>query len=321
MRNNDLHANAIELFRQLQMPYHEHFGQYVEEGLEMYEGLKDFVFDKERICRLENTYHIFGDFLDVVLESADVIQADVSYSRLCYIIISFLKQKGPLHELQISDKGDLASEFVGLFAILYFVEDFVEDCKKRGIPQEIMEKTLRGINCIRGNKKLTGYPGIRIYLTWLALYARREIYHINNFSFQLEKKYEGKDVISVHIPSGIDLSTENVLRDFACAETFFKTYFPERRFEGFICHSWMMNPELEKIMGRKTKVSQFGDLFKRYEIETAGAGVYRFVFHQATPVDPKTLSENTSMQKAIKRYLLEGNIFKEYGGFRKWSEE
>lgn len=321
MQKDYSEVRASELFEQLKMPCHEHFLPYVEEGLKMYAQRKDYVFDKDRICRLEDTYHIFGDCLDVVLESADIIRKDDAYSRLCYIIISFLKQKGPLQELQLQDKGSLTSEFVGLFAILYFVEEFVEDCEKRGIPQEIMQKTLRGINCIRKNKELTGYPGIGMYLTWLAVYARREIYHINNFSFQFGRKYKDKDVVSVHIPKGTDLSTEKVIRDFAEAEVFFKTYFPEYRFSGFICYSWMMNPELEEIMGRKTKVSQFGDLFERYEIETTGTGVYRFVYNLPNPVPPETLCENTSMQRAIKSYLLKGNIFKEYGGFRAWSEE
>lgn len=312
-----------ELFEQLKLTYKEHFEPYVAEGLEMYEKYKDYAFDKERICRLNDTYHIFGDYLDVVLQSADEIRADAAYSRLCYIIISLLKQKGPLGmiKLSLSNRGELASEFAGLFAIMYFVEEFAEDCKERGIPLEIVQNTLRGINCIRKNKELSGYPGVTVYLDWLALYAYKELYRINHFIYQLGEKYEGKDVISVHILGGVDLSTENVLREFAYAEKLFKTCFPEYHFEGFICDSWMLNPNLEQIMGRKTKVSQFGDLFERYEIDSKGTGVYRFVFNLLAPVDPKTLSENTSMQKAIKKYLLEGNVFKEYGGFRKWDEK
>lgn len=321
MRKDELQEMAIDLFGQLQIPYDERFSPYVEEGFWMHENLKDYAFDKERICRLNAKYGIFDNDMEMVLKSAEVIRADGAYSKLCYIIISFLRNRGPLRELKLADNGEIAPEFVGLFAVLYFVEEFVQDCRKRGIPQEIIKDTLRGINCIDKNRELTGYPGIRIYLNWLSLYIRGEIYHISGFSFQIVRKGDGEDVISVHIPSGIDLSTEKVIAAFANAEKFFKTYFPEYQFTGFICQSWMLNPKLEEIMGKKTKVSQFGDLFERYEVESFGKSVYRFVFNRLTPVEPRLLSENTSMQRAIKQYLLEGNLFKDYGGFRKWSEE
>ena len=321
MRKEDLQEMAIDLFGQLQIPYDERFAPYVEEGFWMHENLKDYVFDKGRICRLNAKYGIFDNDLEMVLKSADVIRADSAYSKLCYIIISVLRNRGPLRELKLADNGEIAPEFVGLFAVLYFVEEFVQDCRKRGIPHEVIQDTLRGINCIEKNRELTGYLGIRIYLNWLSLYIRGEIYHISGFSFQIVRRDDGEDVVSVHIPSGIDLSTENVMAAFVNAEKFFKAYFPEYRFTGLICQSWMLNPKLEEIMGKKTKVSQFGDLFERYEVESFGKSVYRFVFNQLTPVDPTLLNENTSMQRAIKQYLLEGNLFKDYGGFRKWSEE
>lgn len=145
MQNDYLQVRASELFEQLKMPYHEHFEQYVEEGLEMHAQWKDYVFDKERICGLEDTYHILGDCLAVVLESADIIRKDDAYSKLCYIIISFLKQKGPLQELQLPDNGSLTSEFVGLFAVLYFVEEFVEDCEKEVYHKKSCKKRFEGL--------------------------------------------------------------------------------------------------------------------------------------------------------------------------------
>ena len=321
MRKKDLQETATELFGRLKMPYEEAFAPYVEEGLWMHENLNDYVFDKGRICRLNAKYGIFDRDLETVLKSADVIRADSAYSKLCYIIISFLRNKGPIWELKPADSGELAPEFVGLFAVLYFVEEFVQNCRKRGIPQQIIKDTLRGINCIETNRELTGHPGVRIYLNWLSTYIRGGIYHISGFSFQMVKRGDGEDVVSVHIPSGADLSTQNVIAAFADAERFFKLYFPEYRFAGFICKSWMLNPKLEEIMGRKTNVSRFGDLFERYEVESLGKSIYRFVFNELTPIDPARLSEKTSMQKAIKQYLREGNLFKDYEGFRKWSEE
>ena len=68
-------------------------------------------------------------------------------------------------------------------------------------------------------------------------------------------------------------------------------------------------------MGRQTNITRFGDMFDRFEIDEETDGVFISVFKISKPENIDDLCEDTSLQKNIKRFLKEGNRFKDYGGF------
>ena len=78
----------------------------------------------------------------------------------------------------------------------------------------------------------------------------------------------------------------------------------------------MLDPHIEEIMGRKTNISRFGDLFDHFDIgDTEGRAVYRFVYNLLEPCPVDKLSEETSLQRNIKKYLKAGNKVLNYVGF------
>lgn len=124
----------------------------------------------------------------------------------------------------------------------------------------------------------------------------------------------GDDVISVHIPSHCPLSVEVSEKSYEMAKEIFSRCYSEYDFKAFMCSSWMMEKRLRQIMGKDTNVTLFADKYHAYPLLSQGAGIYSFLYHLSGQVEAKDLPENSSMQRAVKQYLLDGNVFYEKGG-------
>ena len=74
----------------------------------------------------------------------------------------------------------------------------------------------------------------------------------------------------------------------------------------FYCNSWMIDPNIEQIQGKKSGVTLFGDRFIRFPTESKGKSVFKYLFDTVKTDDLDALPENTSMQRAIKAYLKSG---------------
>jgi len=120
---------------------------------------------------------------------------------------------------------------------------------------------------------------------------------------------KGDEMVGIHIPAHESFDVEvckKSIRDFTAI---LKKCYPEKNIKIYHCGSWMLCKKLKGIMGRETNITKFADLFINYPSKSAGEGVYSFLFHLPSPIDPKDLPENSSMQRAVKKYLMEGNYF------------
>ena len=166
---------------------------------------------------------------------------------------------------------------------------------------------------ISTSEKRLGIPGTSFYHGWLSRYAMGKLFRIGQFQFEV-CNYDGNDLISVHIPRGTVLDVRENLINFREALDFFKKYYSEYDFKAFWCSSWLINPHLEKIMGRATNITRFGDMFIRYK-ETQEEGVYSNVYGMSKPDNLDELPGETSLQRNIKNHLKDGNSFKDYRGY------
>ena len=75
----------------------------------------------------------------------------------------------------------------------------------------------------------------------------------------------------------------------------------------FRCHSWLLCPKLKEILPETSRIIRFQDLFTVYGEDDERQAEER-VF--GAPLDdPRLYSEHTSLQRAMKRALLEGKTF------------
>ena len=122
------------------------------------------------------------------------------------------------------------------------------------------------------------------------------------------------DCIGVHIPTGADLSPEEVALAFKGAKEMVARHFPERKARFFTCTSWIISPDLEKVLKPGSRILSFGECFLRYPVLCNGKGLLPCVFPVDFEKDLDELPENTSLQRAVKKLYGEGESILNYGG-------
>lgn len=306
----------MNVYENLKIMNDSSFSGFLKEVETNKEKISDIIFDKEKIINFSNEYGIFKEEnLELIKKALDEIKFDEGYVSLCCAMYVFMKNDASLSELKPPEDGSLKSEFALMMPLLAVAMEFFEDALKRGIEKEILSVTFRAVDSyLNSNVKRKGRIGTSGYHFWLPLYAKGKLFRLGAFQFEI-RDHNGEKVLGVHIPNGTKLDVKENLMNFKYARDFFKTYYSEIEFKGFICESWLLNPHIEKIMGKKTNITRFGDMFDRFEIDEEDDGVFISVFNIPKLGNIDDLSEDTSLQKNIKRFLKEGNRFKDYGGF------
>lgn len=119
----------------------------------------------------------------------------------------------------------------------------------------------------------------------------------------------GDDILSVHIPTKTSLEPAACQKAFALAQDFFARYYPEKNIKAFYCRSWLMDPELSKILNPDSNIVYFQKLFSRYPFVSTGKEIFSFVHPQ--PFEKyEDLPENTTLMRGLKAcYLNEKPIY------------
>ncbi|MBR7164668.1 MAG: hypothetical protein IKD18_00170 [Clostridia bacterium] len=125
---------------------------------------------------------------------------------------------------------------------------------------------------------------------------------------------ETDEILNVHIPRGTDLSPEKVRLAYRGALEIVKEKYPDYQPKAFLCSSWLMDPTLHHILGKDSKISQFGAPYLRLPNKSAGKEVFSFVFRPKDAEDLTKLSENTRLERALKEMYLRGEFIYAYTG-------
>ena len=273
------------------------------------------IFNKEKIMNFNFEYKIFSEEnMNYIMNAVDELILDDEYVSLCCAMYLFMKNDVSIDELKPPEDGSLKSEFALMPPLIAKLADFCEDAIKRGVSKEILSVTYSAIDMyLKSNVRRKGRIGTSGYHFWLPKYAKGKLFRLGVFQFEL-REFKGENVLGVHIPNGTKLDVKENLMNFRYALEFFNKHYSEIDFKGFVCESWLLNPYIEEIMGKKTNITRFGDMFDRFEPEEE-EGVFISVFKIPKLISIDELCEETSLQKNIKKFLKEGNTFKDYGGF------
>lgn len=118
----------------------------------------------------------------------------------------------------------------------------------------------------------------------------------------------GDDVISFHIPRGADFTPAHVDASIAQGMALARRYYPECDFKSVVCTSWMIDPKLLEVLPEQSKIAHFIRGFQvRPSLDTAGNACMSYVFPGENG-SIEELSEKTSLQRGIKRMMLDGNF-------------
>ena len=112
--------------------------------------------------------------------------------------------------------------------------------------------------------------------------------------------------IFLHIPADADLSDGAVDASLATAKAFFSKYFPAFADAEYVCGSWMLSPALSEIMPETSRVRRFSERFSVVFWEEDSPAFRDWIFPSAVTAPVEELSEETLLQRAVKRRLLMG---------------
>ncbi|MBO5166631.1 MAG: DUF5596 domain-containing protein [Lachnospiraceae bacterium] len=117
-------------------------------------------------------------------------------------------------------------------------------------------------------------------------------------------RYKRK-VIDMHIPSDAVLVRENCHLSYMGARTFIAKHFPEHTGEEFVCCSWLLSPALEELLSENARINCFRKEFEITEWEKDSTEFLQWVFKRED-IPIAELPEDTSLQRRMKQYLLQG---------------
>ena len=89
---------------------------------------------------------------------------------------------------------------------------------------------------------------------------------------------------------------------------FLNKYFPDWSGTDWYCESWMLSPALSELLPEHSNLIHFQKMFDLVSVDYESMAVLDWVFPGETPELDK-LSENTTLQRNLKKFLLSGKKF------------
>lgn len=221
-------------------------------------------------------------------------------------------------------KPKLPEGMLPVFVLGYMCENALKNYDGRGVDREISLKTLRDINVwLQNYKNLHNEWGIWDFAySWSFHAYTGDLFHLGRLQFRLEKVLKGVPSgeygIETHIQQGAPLKTQDCLASFDMAREFFKKHFPEYSPEYFMCDSWLLNPNLEKI-APDSNITRFMKLWEKIEFpdDKNRQAVERIFGFFVTPEDVLDFTPVTTLQKNAKEFLLSGGDLRMTAGYIK----
>lgn len=131
------------------------------------------------------------------------------------------------------------------------------------------------------------------------------IFRIGQLEFEM-KDVDGKKYISIHIPSDAKMQRENVFESFKDSYVFFETYYPEFANLDYVCRSWLLSSDLKNVLQSDSNIINFQNLFNIISESYNSTSFIKWIY-KADYTDYHDLPEDTSLQRNLKQYLLNGN--------------
>lgn len=204
--------------------------------------------------------------------------------------------------------------FLNLLYILADMDKAFINFKKHNIPDEIILDSLADVKVwVLNLYNATKEVGLA-ELEWECCVHRSEVIKIGRLQFQPYKaEYDfvplnlkkGDNVINMHIQEGGGMTPEACKKSVENAREFFKTYFPDFKYTHMVCHSWLLDPALITMVKPDSNIAAFYNMFDIVVTEYANSAIKR-IYGPDAEKPYKEFSENSSLQRNMKAYLLGG---------------
>lgn len=172
-----------------------------------------------------------------------------------------------------------------------------------GVPETVMVETMKCFTRFLGETlEMTGEERFdREWWTWRQTGGR--LMRMGQLEYELVPENK---VISVHIPSDAVFTPENVDASLALAHELLAKVYPHWSGADYVCHSWLLSPELGKLLKEGSNILSFQNRFRITQVEPDAKDFYGWLFRVKEDTPVEELPENTTLQRSVKQRLLAG---------------
>jgi len=110
-------------------------------------------------------------------------------------------------------------------------------------------------------------------------------------------------LLEIHIPRDTAFDMESIRDSYLQAKEFYATYFPEVKYKGMVCHTWLFTPQLREMLPPSSNIVKFQQQFYLYPTAGSVSFLWKFVFNDLTEI--KDAKPDTSLRKQVLNYLQE----------------
>ena len=181
-----------------------------------------------------------------------------------------------------------------------------------GIPEKIYTDTMAAFSrFVREHMESYGCYGFDRGF-WTTRQVSAKLFRIGQLEYELSTR-EGAPIVSLHIPTDVDLRPAVLRPSILEGLTELYRFFPDYEGRPVRCHSWLLSPLLKELLPETSNILRFQEMFDLEPGGTPGNDVLLWVFKN--PRLPKAdYPENTSLQRKLKQFFLNGGHFLEGSG-------
>ncbi|MBE6885044.1 MAG: hypothetical protein E7487_10600 [Ruminococcaceae bacterium] len=202
----------------------------------------------------------------------------------------------------VEDYDDNVDMQRNLLMYLYFCERTEALYEEMSISKDILLDTLKDIvvwtKIYWSMHSTLGLAETR----WLCGHLKRELFKLGRLQFILKDGYA-----EIHIPRGGPLLPEECRKSLDLAQNFYRTYFPEKPFDRFTCHSWLLDDTLKQFLGANSNIVKFMEMFEIKERGGAADDAIQYTFRwDARRATISNFEAKNSFAVKLKEYVLNG---------------
>lgn len=149
--------------------------------------------------------------------------------------------------------------------------------------------------------------------SWTPRQVSCRLFRIGQLEYEMTT-LDGVGAVSLHIPTDVDLRPEVLRPSVQEGLAEFYRLFPEYAGKKVWCHSWLMSPQLKELLPEISNILRFQELFDIEPVGIPGNDVLLWVFKNPR-LPREEYPENTSLQRKLKHFFLNGGQFLEGKGY------
>ncbi|KFI53723.1 acyltransferase domain-containing protein [Bifidobacterium biavatii] len=181
--------------------------------------------------------------------------------------------------------------------------------RQRGITDDVFDATMACFSRFVGEHRVSygEYGFDRDFWTIRQLSGR--LYRLGQLEFEIADRQDSPTgalrSVCIHIPSDALLTPEYCDESFDLARKFIGRHFPEWENAPYECESWLLSPTLPMLLPADSNILKFQRRFVLVGTDM-DAPDWREWVYQRSDKPVAELPERTSLQRAMKRHLMQG---------------